>query len=287
MTSSEAATLTATALPGGEGQGVRARTPALRMEAVEFGYAAGFRFGPVSLSVAAGEMAALLGPNGAGKSTCFRLLAGALRPSAGAVAIGTANVSRLARRELARRLAVVPQDVTIPTGYTVRDVVALGRTAYGRLLSGWSSADRRAMARALALTETEALAARPLGSLSGGERQRVLLAMALAQEPDVLLLDEPTAHLDIHFQVEILDLLTRLHASGGLTLLATLHDLNLASLYFPRLLLLHAGRVVADGPPTTVLRPETLAPVFGPAVTFLTHPERGVPIVVPEPGAPR
>jgi iron complex transport system ATP-binding protein len=147
--------------------------------------------------------------------------------------------------------------------------------------------DRAAIDRALELTDTSRLQHRLFGTLSGGERQRVPLAMALAQEARLLLLDEPTAHLDVRYQVEILDLLTRLHASGTLTVCATLHDLNLASLYFPRLVLLASGKLVADGDAAAVLRTDVLAPVFGGRVRLLQHPARGVPLAIPEPETSR
>ena len=264
----------------------RKRRPdvALALEAVTFRYAAGFGCGPVTLAVRRGEMAALLGPNGSGKSTLLKLMAGVLRPERGGILLEGAPLTALAPRERARRLAVVPQDVAVPAGYSVRDVVGFGRTAHAPLLAGLRAADRHAIERALALTETAALAGRQFWTLSGGERQRALLAMALAQGPALLLLDEPTAHLDVHYAVEMLDLLHRLHAAGDLTLLVTLHDLNLASLYFPRLLPLSAGHLAADGPPAAVLRPEVLGPVFGRRLALLRHPTRGLPLVVPEPG---
>ncbi len=229
-------------------------------------------------------MVALLGPNGSGKSTLFKLVAGALKPAGGSVRLGATLIRALSRRELARRLAVVAQDITVPFNFTVAEVVSFGRTAYAPLLSGLTSIDRLAIERALALTDTTRFADRHFGTLSGGERQRALLAMALAQEPEVLLLDEPTAHLDIHYQVEMLDLLQQLHAGGKLTVCVTLHDLNLASLYFPRLILMAAGQVVADGAADDVLRPEVLGPVFHRRLTLLRHPTRGVPLVAPEPG---
>jgi iron complex transport system ATP-binding protein len=232
-------------------------------------------------------MVALLGPNGSGKSTLFRLIAGALRPEQGEVWLAGHPASALTARERARQLAVVPQDLTIPPGYTLREVASFGRTAHAPMLAGFTSADRRAIDRALTLTDTERLADRQFGTLSGGERQRGLLAMALAQESQLLLLDEPTAHLDIHYQIDMLNLLLRLHAAGELTVLVTLHDLNLAALYFPRLVLLDGGRTVADGDAEAVLQPSVLNPVFAGHVRVVRHPTRNVPMVVPEPDAVR
>lgn len=262
-------------------------SPALEVVAVRYHYAAGFRFGPVSLSLQRDEMAALLGPNGSGKSTLFRLIAGALAPEQGTISLAGTPLTALSPRARARQLAVVPQAMTIPPGYTVRDVVAFGRTAYAPMLASLTPPDHRAIHRALTLTDTARLADRQFGTLSGGERQRGLLAMALAQEPRLLLLDEPTAHLDIHYQVEMLDLLHQLHAAGEITVLVTLHDLNLAALYFPRLILLASGRIVADGDAEAVLRPAVLDPVFAGRIRVLRHPTHDVPMVLPEPGVRR
>ncbi|MGI8914994.1 MAG: ABC transporter ATP-binding protein [Chloroflexota bacterium] len=263
-----------------------APVPALDVSAVAFQFEAGFQLGPVSLRLQTQEMVALLGPNGSGKSTLFRLIAGALRPEQGAIRLAGVPVASLSPRARARQLAVVPQAITIPPGYALREVVAFGRTAHAPMLAGLTNADRIAIDRALALTDTEGLANRQFGTLSGGERQRGLLAMALAQEPKLLLLDEPTAHLDVHYQVDMLDLLHRLHATGELTVLVTLHDLNLAALYFPRLVLLNAGRIVADGDAEAVLCPVVLDPVFQGRISVSRHPTHDVPMVVQQP-APR
>ena len=267
--------------PQGTGQ------TALVVSSVEYGYAAGFHFGPVDLTLQRDEMVALLGPNGSGKSTLFRLIAGALRPEHGEIALAGTPVATLSPRARARQLAVVAQDTTIPPGYTLGEVVSFGRTAHAPMLASLTGADRQAIERALGLTDTTRLADRQFGTLSGGERQRGLLAMALAQEPQLLLLDEPTAHLDIHYQVDMLDLLQRLHAAGELTVLVTLHDLNLAALYFPRLVLLDAGRIVADGNAEEVLQPSVLDPVFQGRIRVVRHPTRHLPMIVPEAGTSR
>ena len=252
---------------------------------IRYHYPAGFRLGPLALSLQREEMVALLGPNGSGKSTLFRLIAGALRPEQGEVWLAGQPATALNSRARARLLAVVPQDLTIPPGYTLREVASFGRTAHAPMLAGFTGADRRAIDRALALTDTGRLADRRFGTLSGGERQRGLLAMALAQESQLLLLDEPTAHLDIHYQIDMLDLLLRLHAAGELTVLVTLHDLNLAALYFPRLVLLDGGHIVANGDAEQVLQPAVLDPVFKGRISVLRHPTHDVPMVVPAPGA--
>lgn len=270
---------------GGERQERRTRDIAVDVVNVQYHYSTGFRLGPLALTLQRREMVALLGPNGSGKSTLFRVIAGALRPEHGEVWLAGHPATALNSRERARQLAVVPQDLTIPPGYTLREVTSFGRTAHAPMLAGFTGADRQAIDRALALTDTERLADRQFGTLSGGERQRGLLAMALAQESELLLLDEPTAHLDIHYQIDMLDLLRRLHAADELTVLVTLHDLNLAALYFPRLVLLDGGRIVADGSAEEVLQPAVLDPVFKRRISVLRHPTHNVPMVVPVPGA--
>lgn len=238
-----------------------AAPPALAYEAVSFGYGHAHVVREVTLRVAAGEMVGLLGPNGAGKSTLLRLGAGTLRPQMGGVFLGGAEIRRLPRREIARRLAVAPQDFSVQFAYTVRQIVELGRTPHHELISISRREDTQATDEALAATGIAHLADRVFNDLSGGERQRVLIALTLAQEASVLLLDEPTAHLDIRFQIEALELLRRLNAERKLTVVAALHDLNLAARYFPRLVLFRQT-IVADGPPAQVLDAERLSEVY-------------------------
>ena len=245
-------------------------TPALTFEDISFGYpgASGGAGKPeravvreVTLCVAQGEMVGLLGPNGAGKSTLLKLATGIIQPQVGRVRVEGSDLRRLRREEVARRIAVVPQDFAVQFAYTVRQVVELGRTPY---LGAWGAvgqADRAAVDAALATTGCLALADRIFNELSGGERQRVVIALALAQQPHILLLDEPTAHLDIRYQIETLALVRRLNRTQGLTVVATMHDLNLAARYFPRLILFD-GVVVADGAPTHVLDAATLGAVY-------------------------
>ena len=217
----------------------------------------------VAFAVQAGEMVGLLGPNGAGKTSLIRLANGVLRPQQGRVCLDGHALATLSRRAIARAMAVVPQDLTMPFAYTVRQMIEMGRTPH---LSpfGWgmlASDDRQAVQHAITATDVAALADRLFNELSGGERQRVLVAMALAQSPQVLLLDEPTAHLDIRHQIEVLELVARLNRETGLTVLASLHDLNLAARYFPRLILFQHS-IVADGPPSTTLDPALLERVY-------------------------
>jgi iron complex transport system ATP-binding protein len=240
--------------------------PALEFAEVSFAYHRALALDGVSFRIAPGEMVGLLGPNGAGKSTILKLAAGTLRPKAGRVCLLDDEASRLHRREAARRVAVVPQEFTVQLPYTVRQIVEMGRTPRLNLLGTLGAEDHTAVDSALATTNITHLADRVFNELSGGERQRVLLALALAQEGHILLLDEPTAHLDIRWQIETLELLRRLNAERGLTILAALHDLNLAARYFSRLILLNK-RVVADGPPSRALEQELLGAVYGAAVT--------------------
>lgn len=235
---------------------------ALAFAGVSFAYAATPAVEDVSVRIRRGEMVGLLGPNGAGKSTLLGLASGALKAGRGAVAVNGADIRRIARRTLARTVAVVPQEFTVQFAYTVRQIIELGRGPHMGLLGIPGTADRRAIDSALAATETRGLADRVFHELSGGERQRVVVALALAQEPDLLLLDEPTAHLDVKHQIEVLELVRRLNAERGLTVVAALHDLNLAARYFPRLLLFYR-RIVADGPPARVLDGALLSRVYG------------------------
>lgn len=244
-----------------------------------FGYGAAPVLDGVSLDLYEGEAVALLGRNGAGKSTLIRLLSGVVAPAQGTVLLGATPLSQLSRRELARRLAVVPQDVHVPFAFTTREVVALGRTAHVPFLHGESAADRAAVEGALGLLGLDALAERVYTSLSGGERQRAILAMALAQEPSVLLLDEPTVHLDLAHQLSSLRIVRGLTRHRGLAVLAAVHDLNLAALLFDRLVFLKDGRVVADGPAEAVLTAEIVQEVFDARVAIYRHPTTGAPQV--------
>lgn len=236
-------------------------TAALEFAHVTYRYAARDVVAGVTAHIHPGEMVGLLGPNGAGKSTLLRLAAGLLRPRQGVVRVAGRDAAGLARREAARRIAFVPQEFTVQFAYTVRQVVELGRTPHLGALGVIRPADTAAVSAALKATHVEHLAGRIFNALSGGERQRVLLALALAQESAMLLLDEPTAHLDIKHQIGLLDLLTHLNAERGLTVVAALHDLNLAARYFPRLMLLRTT-LVADGPPAAVLDPALLSDVY-------------------------
>ena len=231
----------------------------------------------VSVSVAAGSLTALIGPNGAGKSTLIRVLSGVQQPTAGRVLYDGVDWNATPRRDRARLAALVEQDSITELAITVREVVALGRTPYTRLLGGETDTDRFAIEDALEATNTAIFRDRDLGTLSGGERQRVQLARALAQQPRLLLLDEPTNHLDIAAQLEVMSTL-RMLATDGIAVLTALHDLNLAA-QADQVVVLAAGRVVAAGTPDTVLTSELIGEVYGVAATVLTHPVSGAPVI--------
>jgi iron complex transport system ATP-binding protein len=216
----------------------------------------------IDLALEPGVLVALVGPNGAGKSTLLRALAGLIRPTAGAVTLDGIDVATLSRASLAARIAVVPQTFDTLFPFTVREIVALGRSARLGLFARPTASDAAAVARAIDAQDLDALVDRRLDALSGGERQRVVLAMALAQEADVLLLDEPTAHLDPAHQIGIVRRAAELARSRGVVALAVLHDLNLAALA-DRVVVLDAGRIVGDGPPATALTSDLVARVFG------------------------
>jgi iron complex transport system ATP-binding protein len=238
---------------------------------VEFGYplADGSRrevLNGVTLSLPRGDLVALLGANGSGKTTLLRLLTGMLIPTRGEVTFDGRPVAAWRRDALARRVAVLPQQLELPAGFRVGELVEMGRAPHARRLFGSTEDDERAVERALSDADALDLAHRFADELSGGERQRVLVAMALAQEPDLLLMDEPTLHLDLAHQVALLATIRRLRAQRGLTVLAVLHDLNLAAAFAPRVVVLAGGRVLGDGPPDDVLTPALVERAFGVAV---------------------
>lgn len=235
----------------------------LEARGLVFSWPTGPAVADVSLKINAGEMVAIVGPNGAGKSTFLRLLSGYLTPQKGHVYLEGKAIGAWSRREVARRLALVPQYSQINLPYTVETLVTFGRYPYAGPFSPLSSRDNEVVARALAQTETTALAGRPITALSGGEFQRVVLARALAQEPQLTFLDEPTAHLDFSHQVRLFSLLQRLNREAGLTVVAVLHDLNAAAAYFQRIILMAAGAVEAGGTPAEVLESRLLSSVYG------------------------
>ena len=238
----------------------------------------------VDLVAREGELVAIIGPNGAGKSTLLRVLAGLIVPTAGRVTIGGADVNTMDRRTVARRIAVVPQVFETLFPFTVREIVALGRTARLGPLGVLGQEDARAVMRALEELAATDLADRRIDRISGGERQRAVLAMALAQETEVLLLDEPTAHLDPAHQRATLEHVARLARERQLAVVAVLHDLNLASALATRIVVMDDGSIVRDGDPREVLTATLVREVFGAGLDVITHDGR--PFVLPVPDAP-
>jgi iron complex transport system ATP-binding protein len=220
----------------------------------------------LDLTLSRGDLVALVGTNGSGKTTLLRLLTGVLRADGGEVRFAGRPLSDWRRADLARRVAVLPQQLDLPAGFRVAELVAMGRAPHARRLFASTADDERAIARALADADATGIADRPAEELSGGERQRLLVAMALAQEPDLLLLDEPTLHLDLAHQVALLTAIRRLREQRGLTVLAVLHDLNLAAAFAPRVAVLDGGLIVADGAAAEVISPDLVRRVFGVAV---------------------
>jgi iron complex transport system ATP-binding protein len=260
-------------------------TAVLEAAGVDFAYGAGrpgrapFAIRDLTFTVAPGEVLGVIGPNGSGKTTLIRLLSRVLRPARGDIRLEGASLAGVSRAALARAVAVVPQDVPAGFAFTVRELVLMGRFPHGpgRFLE--TARDRAAAERAMRDLGVAALASEPLDRLSGGERQRALLARAVCQEPRVLVLDEPTAHLDLRHQAECVGLLRRLNREAGLTVVLVSHDLSLAGQVADRLLLLREGRLAGLGPPDAVLEERLLAAVYGCPVVVDKHPVSGRPVV--------
>ncbi|MCX7618942.1 ABC transporter ATP-binding protein [Tepidiforma sp.] len=236
----------------------------------------------VSFDIVAGEMVAILGPNGSGKSTLLRGMARLHPPRSGRVLLDGRDIRAMNSRHVARVLAILPQAPSSGLDLTVRELAFRGRYPHQGFLQRVTRHDIEAVEWALEATDALALADRPLAALSGGERQRAWIAMALAQEPRILLLDEPTTFLDVAHQVEVMHLLRRLNARG-ITIVAVLHDLALAGRFTSRIIAIRDGQVAFDGPPSAVLDPEALERVFGVPMLVLPDPDTGLPIPIPRP----
>jgi iron complex transport system ATP-binding protein len=258
-------------------------TPRLLAEGVACSYGEKTVLRDFSLTAEPGTVTALLGPNGAGKSTALRALSRLLRPRAGTVTLDGQDVWRLPRRSFGRQVAFVPQSEAVAWPMTVEQVVLLGRLPHRGWLLPYSREDHEALGTALRQVDLEGFRQRDLDSLSGGERRRALLARALAQDARVLLLDEPGAHLDLRHQMELFGLLAGLARERRVAVVLSLHDLNLASLFADRAVLLNEGRIVAQGPTQEVLIPGLLFETFGIAVETIPHPRSGVSMILPIP----
>ncbi|MGV9213761.1 ABC transporter ATP-binding protein [Micromonospora sp. RB23] len=235
----------------------------------------------LTVAVPDGSFTVIIGPNACGKSTLLRALSRMLRPSAGAVLLDGRDIHQQSARSVARTLGLLPQTSIAPDGIGVAELVARGRYPHQGLLRQWSREDERIVEESMAATGVADLADRPVDELSGGQRQRVWIAMALAQQTPLLLLDEPTTYLDIAHQIDILDLCARLHEEQGRTLVAVLHDLNHAARYATHLIAMRDGRVVASGDPREVVTADLVAEVFGLPCRVIDDPETGTPLVVP------
>ncbi|WPD19419.1 ABC transporter ATP-binding protein [Thermaerobacter composti] len=255
--------------------------PVLESRNLTVGYGREPVIADLDLQIPPGRITALIGRNGCGKSTLLRALARLLRPQAGAVLLDGRAIATLPTREVARRLAILPQSPLAPEGLTVLQLVKQGRYPHQSWLQQWTPDDERHVRQALVWTGLEDLADHPVDALSGGQRQRAWIAMALAQDTPLLLLDEPTTYLDLAHQIEILDLLARLNAHEGRTVVMVLHDLNQAARYAHHLVVVHRGRVHAQGQPAEVLSEALLREVFGIDCRIVPDPVYGTPLCVP------
>jgi iron complex transport system ATP-binding protein len=235
----------------------------------------------LSLEIPAGRITAVVGPNACGKSTLLKALARLLAPTAGAVYLDGSDIHRLPTRRVATRVGILPQDASAPDGITVVDLVGRGRYPHQSWRRSWSPADEAAVIEAMTATGTLDLAARPVDELSGGQRQRAWIAMALAQQTPILLLDEPTTYLDLAHQIEVLDLIMDLNQRDGRTVVLVLHDLNHAARYADHLVAMHRGVIAAEGPPADVLTEQLVTQVYGIPVRIVPDPVAGTPMVVP------
>ncbi|KQV04784.1 iron-dicitrate transporter ATP-binding subunit [Kitasatospora sp. Root187] len=235
----------------------------------------------LDLTLPGGSVTAIVGPNACGKSTLLRGLTRLLAPAAGTVTLDGADIHRMSARALAKRLGLLPQQPVTPEAVTVESLVRLGRYPHQRMLSPWSAADQAAVEDALIRTGTAELRDRPVDQLSGGQRQRAWIALALAQDTELLLLDEPTTFLDLRHQLEVLDLVADLHDQAGRTVVMVLHDLGQAARYADHLVVLDGGKLAAAGPPAEVLTAELVEAVFQVPCLVVPDPETGTPLVVP------
>ena len=257
------------------------RQSRLGAESITVGYGVDPVIADLTWDVPDGKVTSIVGPNGCGKSTLLRTLARLLKPTAGHVRLDGAPITEISTRDISKRLALLPQSPISPEGLLVRDLVGRGRHPHQRWFSQWSPEDQLVVEEALAMTDTLHLADRAIDQLSGGQRQRAWIAMTLAQDTDLVLLDEPTTYLDLAHQIEVLDLVTRLNRERGRTVTMVLHDLNLAARYSDLIVVMKDGAIVAQGEPVEIFTSELLSSVFGLDAHVLSDPRTGLPIVVP------
>lgn len=250
-------------------------------EGVTLGYGDRTVVDGLDLSVHTGVVTTVIGPNGCGKSTLLRALGRLLKPKSGTVTLDGKSIGRMRTKDVARTLGMLPQAPVAPEGLTVGDLVARGRHPHQSWIRQWSADDESEVAEALALTGVADLADRPVDQLSGGQRQRAWISMALAQGTDILLLDEPTTYLDLAHSIEVLDLVDRMHAELGRTVVMVLHDLNLAVRYSDQLIVMSEGAIVASGHPQDIISEELLLEVFGLEASVIPDPVSDRPLIVP------
>lgn len=249
---------------------------AIEVKNIQFSYNTEDVIKDVSFALHQGEFLGIIGPNGAGKSTILRLVCRILTPRLGSVLIFDKNITMIRRKILAQQIAFVPQETYFALNFTVEHILIMGRYPYLGVFQREGRKDIDAVEYALEQADVTKFRKRPINSLSSGERQRVVIARALAQQPKILLLDEPTSHLDLHHQFAIMELLKKLNTLG-ISIIIVNHDLNLASLYCQRLLLMHEGTIYADGTPKSLINEKTLRDVYGTSVKIIRHPDRDVP----------
>ena len=259
----------------------------LEIENLSLAYGHNVVMRDLTFQVTPGEMVGLIGPNGSGKSTIIKALSHVISPYSGKILLDGKNIAKIPRAELARLIGVVPQMPLLPSTFTAFEIVLMGRNPHLGLFQYESARDMDITWQAMEKTATQSLAERRVGELSGGEIQRIVIARVLAQEPKSILLDEPTANLDINYQVEILDLIKNLCLENNLAVVITLHDLNLASQYCGRLILLNNGRVHAQGTPSEVINSQNIKEVYGADNCVYTHPVNGLPAILLKAGNSR
>lgn len=252
----------------------------LRLDNVSLGYGKQTVLRNIGFEVSPGEILGIIGPNGSGKSTLVRGITRLIQPSTGKIFLNGTDVSHINQQKLAQLMAVVPQNPALPEPFTALEVVLMGRTPHLGLLRYEGKKDLAIVKRAMEATKTLDFAERRVGELSGGERQRLTIARALAQEPKIILMDEPTANLDINYQIETLGLARQLSRKHKLIVLVTLHDLNLASQYCDRLVLLSDGRIYCQGAPEKVINARTIKDVYGAEVYVYPHPINKLPAIL-------
>ncbi len=255
-------------------------SPRLSVQEATIGYDRKVISEDLTVSIPDDSFTVIVGPNACGKSTLLRALSRLLRPQRGEVVLDGRSIQRYRAKEVARRLGLLPQSSIAPDGITVADLVARGRYPHQKLIKQWTDADESAVAEAMAATGVSDLSSRLVDELSGGQRQRVWVALVLAQQTPLLLLDEPTTFLDVAYQIELLELFTDLHHAGN-TLVAVLHDLNQAARYGTHLIAMKEGRVVVEGPPREIVTADLVREVFGLDCQVVPDPVTGTPMVVP------